>query len=186
MTSESPLALWIIRPPGAGKTYFAARYLSSRFHMIDPDAELETEMQSIELPLDTRIHTPMQSAAFAALRRSISDRVWGDVPTRRSEGVWLAFQTPGDKPHLLRDEVHAGIQAGYRNLGVGLRCRLETCRRRNRARPRVLPDAVIEKAWRAFEHNLAAQVYDEILGSGFAIVNEDTPFEFTRFIGRPR
>jgi hypothetical protein len=74
---------------------------------------------------------------------------------------------------LLLVEVDAAARAGYRCMGIGLRCDLETCHRRNRGRRRVLPDAAVEATWDRFEWNVTHGVYEAILGAGAWLVVPD-------------
>ena len=122
------------------------------------------------MPLDMRLYDGAQTIAFAALRNEVTAAVWGEVPRLRASGVPLAFETTGDKPHLFRDAVQANADVGYGNFGIGLRCSLESCLRRNRSRARVLPDSVIRETWTAFNANLIETVYDEILGADAFVV----------------
>lgn len=163
------IALWIIGPPGSGKSAFVADHLSRDFHVIDQDAELERAMIERGLPLDIAQCDPI---AFANLRAEVTERVWAGVPALRAAGTPIAFEVSGDKPQFLREDVALNRAAGYRDYGIALRCSLETCLRRNRERARIVPDQVIERIWTAFEANLASKIFAEIFDSFWVLEND--------------
>jgi predicted kinase len=172
------IALWVLGPIGSGKTTLLANNLPSDFRLVDQDGVLEQELAARGLPLDTRMHNAAQSAEFTAIRREVTDSVWAQVPEWRAKGLPLAFEVTGDKPLLLQIEVEADRAAGYRSIGVGLRCPLATCVQRNRERPRVLPDSVVESTWQAFERNLANQIYATIFGpDAFVLTSDSSEFD---------
>jgi hypothetical protein len=177
------IALWVLGPIGSGKTTLLAGNLPSEFRLVDQDGALEQALVARGLPLDTRMHNAAQSAEFAAIRREVTDAVWAQVPDWRANGLPLAFEVTGDKPHLLQIEVDADRAAGYRSIGVGLRCSLATCLERNHERRRVLPDSVVESTWQAFERNLANQIYANIFGAdSFLIKSDSTGFDLAAWL----
>jgi predicted kinase len=163
------IALWIIGPPGSGKSALVAEHLSPGLHVIDQDAALERAMLGRGMPLDIAQCDPV---AFASLRAEVAQRVWAGVPALRAAGTPIAFEVSGDKPDFLREDVALNRAAGYRDYGIALRCPLETCLRRNRQRARIVPDGVIERIWTEFEANLASNVFAEILDSLCVLEND--------------
>ena len=126
-------------------------------------------------------HDSADAEKFRALRREVSDRVWTQPPSWRLLGVPLAFEVTGDKPHLLKIEVNLDRAAGYRSLGVAMRCPLETCLQRNRLRRRVLPDDVVQATWLAFEQFLASGTYSAIFGpSAFHVCTDASQFDLAQ------
>ena len=158
---SQPIALWIIGPAASGKSSLPR---PGDFAVVDQDRELESLMVAQGLPLDTRTHDAGQAAAFASLRAMASDRAWERVHELRRLRQSIAFETTGDKPSLLKDEVELNNHVGYLNLGVGLHVELAECLERNRRRLRVLPDHVVNRSWHIFESYVAAGVYEAILG----------------------
>jgi hypothetical protein len=114
-------------------------------NVIDQDVELENDP-------DWRAH-----------RAAARDRAWARVPALRAAGAPLTFHTTGDKPDLLAAEVARGHARGYREVGIALRCPLDVCLARNRARVRRLDDGVVIATWEAFERFLADGTYARIL-----------------------
>jgi len=185
--SDAKISLWVLGPVGSGKTTLLQRYLPPDFRLLDQDAQLEQELLARHIPLDTRTHDPVEAETFRALRREVSDRVWTQPPGWRLLGVPLAFEVSGDKPHLLQIEVELDRAAGYRSLGVAVRCPLETCLRRNGQRCRVLPDDVVESTWLAFEKYLATGAYTAIFGpSAFHIAADASEFDLAQWLNHFR
>lgn len=183
--NSSPLVLWIIGPIGAGKSTLLHSDDCPDWRIVDQDAPLEAAMREQGMTMDTRSHTASQAAEFAALRAQVSARLWASVARWRQERVSLVIQTTGNKPHLMKIEVDAFAEAGYINLGVGLRCPLSTCLSRNLSRTRVLPEAVVQGTWNEFERNLAAKTFQSLLGEErFVIVPTDAPIDVVRWARR--
>ncbi|MFO0950106.1 MAG: AAA family ATPase [Isosphaeraceae bacterium] len=177
------LLLWVMGPTGSGKSTLLAGGLPRGFRVLDQDAELERAMNARGLPLDLRTHDLAQAAAFSTLRQEVAERVWGRLPGWLASGDPVAIETTGDKPHLLRAEVELAAASGYRSVGLGLRCDLATCLRRNRSRRRVLPDDVVEGSWASFEANLSGGVYPAVFGpGGWIVVTEPQDFDLARWM----
>lgn len=178
------LVLWVIGPIGSGKSRLLSAGLPSGCRVLDQDAELESELAARGLPGDYRTHDAAQAATVATLREEVAGRTWSRLPEWLAMGVPVAIETTGDKPHLLRQEVASAARvAGYRSVGVGLRCDLATCVRRNQSRYRVLPDAVVEASWNRFEWNLSHQVYEAILGvDAWLVLREPERFDLARWM----
>jgi predicted kinase len=177
------IALWVIGPTGSGKSTLIARTLPRPFRIVDQDSELERQALSRGLSLDGRAHDAAEAAAFGALRAWVAEEVWSQVPRWRVEGAPIAFQTTGDKPHLLQHEVDAGRAAGYRNLAIALRVPEEICMRRNRQRSRVVADAVVMRTVNDFERNLREGVYRSMFGPGALVtVSEPEKFDISEWL----
>jgi hypothetical protein len=177
------LVLWVIGSIGSGKSTLLAGGLPRGVRVLDQDAELERAMTARGLPQDLRAHDAAQAAAFSTLLREVAGRVWGRLPGWLASGDPVAIETTGDKPHLLRAEVEAAAAAGYRSVGLGLRCDLATCLRRNLGRRRVLPDDVVEASWDRFEANLSREVYAAVFGAGaWLVVPEPEVFDLARWL----
>lgn len=180
-----PLVLWILGPIGAGKSTLLCNGDCPDWRIVDQDAPLEAAMRECGLPLDTRTHTPAQAAEFASLRAFVSAKLWNQVARWREERVSLVIQTTGNKPYLMKIEVDAFNDAGYINLGVGLRCPLATCLSRNLHRTRVLPEAVVQSTWNEFERNLSAKTFESLLGAErVVIMSIDQPVDVVRWARR--
>lgn len=184
------IALWVLGPIGSGKSTLIARTLPPSFRIVDQDSELERQASIRGLSLDCRAHDAAEAAAFAELRAKVAEEVWSQVPRWRMEGAPIAFQTTGDKPHLLQHHVDDGRAAGYRNLAILLSVPEEICVRRNRERSRVVADAVVVRTVNAFERNLRDGVYERILGpDALVIVSQPETFDISEWLaknfGRP-
>jgi len=148
-------ALWLVGPPASGKSRIAACLAPLGFHRVDQDARFEAALREDGRALDVRADYDRAMA----LRRAVTDAIWAEVPGWRAEGRPLLFETTGDKPPLFSVEIERLRADGYRLAALLVRRPLHECLARNRARERVLPDGVVERAWAKFERNLADGVY---------------------------
>lgn len=170
-----PIAAWILGPVGSGKSTCIAGLQG--FAVVDQDADLERLLRLNGLPFDTRKYTASQAARVKELRQEASDRTWDMVPALRSSGQSIVFESTGDKPWLLAEEMSRNRDAGYVDIGFGLSTQLSDCLAQNRSRARVLPDSVIESSWQTFHQYLMARRYHSLFGEDrfLAFVPTETP-----------
>jgi predicted kinase len=177
------IALWVLGPIGSGKSTLIGRTLPPQFRIVDQDSALERQASNRGLSLDCRAHDAAESAAFAALRAEVAEEVWSQVPRWRIEGVPIAFQPTGDKPHLLQRELDAGRTAGYGNLAIALRVPEGICLDHNRRRRRVVSDDVVVRTVNDFERNLRDGVYQNMFGpNALVIVTEPESFNISEWL----
>lgn len=153
--------LWLLGAPGAGKSRLTNQLDRNRWHYVDQDGELERMATQRGISMDIREES--RERAIQDLRGEAREIAWSKVPAARAAGKSIIFEVTGDRPHLFGPHVTTGHAAGYAQLGIGVCAPLETCIARNRSRARVLPDSVIERAWRAFEQHREAGTYAGIL-----------------------
>nr|HEX4316375.1 hypothetical protein [Kofleriaceae bacterium] len=169
------LAVWILGAPGAGKSSLVARA------GLRPSADMDGEL--VRLAAERGVSLIVQDAAvITALRREANARAWSGIPALRFAGEPLVFEVTGDKPVNFENAVSAGRAVGYLEVGLGVRRPLDACIAGNRARTRIVPDAAVEKSWRAFEDNVVAGTYTRILDD-FVVV-ESGDFDLAAHLAR--
>lgn len=170
MVPGQSYALWIVGPLGCGKTNMAAK-LGDRFpYTIDQDASFEQLLIAERFPLDFRTHQPSDANRVSELRTLASKACWGELSEWRRKGLRFSIQTPGDKPHLLYDEVERNRRSGYVNLALLIECSLRNCQSQNRRRARILPSNLVQKSWRAFRKHMEDGVYKTIFSVDCSLV----------------
>lgn len=169
------LAVWILGAPGAGKSSLVARA------GLRPSADMDGEL--VRLAVERGVSLVEQDvAAITLLRHEANWRAWAGIPALRFAGAPLVFEVTGDKPHYFSNAVDAGRAVGYREVGVGVRRPLDACIAGNRARDRIVPDAVVARAWRAFEDNIATGTYARILDD--FVCSDDGDFDLAAYLAR--
>lgn len=170
---KAPLALWIFGPIGSGKSDLLERLPLADFQRVQADVELERQMQATGLRLAVAEHGERERREFREMRAKVTLELWGRVPGWRQEGRHLAFETTGDKPPVFQVEIEAGRALGYHSLGCGLRTSLADCLARNRQRPRILSDAVVQASWNAFERFTGDGTYARLFAAEELILTDD-------------
>ena len=121
--------------PAAGKSTWISANLSETHTIIDPDAVKETHPD----------YDPKNPQALHAWSKEITDRMFLDALTAGS-GLFVVDGTGTNSEKMIRRMKQARA-AGFAVELVYVACSLETSLKRNAARARVVPPAIlIEKA----------------------------------------
>ena len=118
--------------PAAGKSSWIAANLEETHTIIDPDAIKETHAD----------YDPSNPHALHAWSQEIVEGLWADA-LAAGAGQWVVDGTGTNAEKMVR-RISEARAAGYRVELVYVTCTLETSLRRNAARPRVVPPAVVK------------------------------------------
>lgn len=118
--------------PAAGKSTWISENLADTHTIIDPDAVKESHAD----------YDPKNPHALHAWSQEIVEGLWADALVTGA-GLWVVDGTGTNAEKMVR-RINEARAAGYRVELVYVTCSLETSLRRNAARPRVVPPAVVK------------------------------------------
>lgn len=118
--------------PAAGKSTWIAANLADTHTIMDPDAVKESHAD----------YDPANPHALHAWSQDVVEQQWQGA-LAASEGLWVMDGTGTNAEKMVR-RISEAREAGYRVELVYVRCTLETSLKRNAARARVVPPAVVK------------------------------------------
>jgi predicted kinase len=166
-------AVWLVGPPGAGKSTLSRSLRDLKAHVVDPDRDLIARLRKAGIDADMRRLSAAETARFLELRQSVSDAQWRRVSPALARRRNLVLETTGNQPELLEDYSAQLKAAGYRQYTLLLHSKLGTVLERNAARRRVVDPATVRRIWRECRRLRSDRAYERLIRGPVIAVDTD-------------
>jgi predicted kinase len=146
-------AVFLAGGPGSGKSFVVGRtsLKSLGFRLINSDDAFEKGLKRAGLTMDPEDIASAQGQAVRASAKALT----GKIMTRALEGrMGVVIDGTGKDYDKIKKQVDMLRELGYAVHMIFVNTDLETAQKRNKMRPRSLPEPMVKKMWDSVQKNI--------------------------------
>lgn len=186
-------AVFLAGGPGSGKSFVVGKtsLKTLGFRLIDSDKQFEAGLKKAGLSSSPEDIFSEPGQAVRATAKALTGKQL-DIALKNRMGI--VIDGTGKDYNKIKGQVEQARKLGYAVHMIFVNTDLDTALERNRMRPRVLPDKVVEKMWKSVQNNIGKfqklfrsrmTVVDNSVGSNIDAATMDAYKDIMNWAKRP-